>query len=73
MCHAVPVKIVERVGSDGVGERDGLILDIDLSLVPEAAPGDLVIVHVGIALAKIDQTEAAEILKLREAILGTSI
>ncbi|MER2514445.1 MAG: hypothetical protein ABTQ25_18860 [Nitrosomonas ureae] len=33
----------------------------------------MVIVHVGIALAKIDQTEADEILKLREAILGTSI
>jgi hydrogenase expression/formation protein HypC len=73
MCHAVPVKIIERAGSDGVGERDGLILDIDLSLVPDAAAGDLVIVHVGIALAKVDQTEAAEILKLREAILGTSI
>jgi hydrogenase expression/formation protein HypC len=71
MCHAIPVKVVKRVGSEGVGERDGLVLDIDLSLLPDAVPGDLVIVHVGIALAKVDESEAAEILKLREALLGT--
>jgi hydrogenase expression/formation protein HypC len=59
------------VGSEGVGERDGLVLDIDLSLLPDAVPGDLVIVHVGIALAKVDESEAAEILKLREALIGT--
>jgi hydrogenase expression/formation protein HypC len=57
MCHAIPVRIRERNGDQGVGERDGLEIDIDLSLLPEAKVGDQVIVHVGIALSQITDDE----------------
>ena len=57
MCHAIPVRIRARNGDQGVGERDGLEIDIDLSLLPEAKVGDRVIVHVGIALSQITDDE----------------
>ncbi len=57
MCLAVPLVLKEIIGTTGIGERDGVFIEIDLSLVPEAVIGDELIVHVGIALSVIDRTE----------------
>jgi hydrogenase expression/formation protein HypC len=45
-------------------ELDGMRKDISLALVEDVAVGDYVIVHVGYALQKLDQAEAAETLAL---------
>lgn len=68
MCHAIPVRIKSRDGDQGVGERDGLTIDIDLSLLPEAMPGDDVIVHVGIALSLIEDEGSETQLELKDHV-----
>lgn len=65
MCLGVPGKIVEitqydlRTGKVAFG---GIIRDVCLEYVPEAAVGDWVIVHVGFAISRMDEAEAARTL-----------
>ncbi len=37
---------------------DGIIKEASLELVPEAKEGDYVLIHVGIAISLVDETEA---------------
>jgi hydrogenase expression/formation protein HypC len=39
----------------------GIVKEVNLSCVPEAAVGDYVIVHVGVALSKLDEEEARRV------------
>lgn len=72
MCLAVPGKLIEiqdagemlRAGRVDFG---GVVREVNLSLVPEAAVGDYVVVHVGVALSVVDQDEAHQVFEyLRE-------
>ena len=67
MCLGIPGKIVEitsekQYARTGRVSFSGLIKEINLSYVPEAVAGDYVIVHVGFAIAKVDEQEAAKIM-----------
>ena len=66
MCLAVPARVVEIFeGGDlrmGKVELGGVRRAVCLEHVPEAVVGDHVLVHVGFALARIDEEEAARIL-----------
>ena len=42
--------------------------EVNLSLVPEAQVGDYVLVHVGVALQRIDAAEAERVFELLEAV-----
>ena len=64
MCTAIPTKLVKRYGERGIVEKDGLELEVDLSLVPEALTGDYLIIHVGLALSIMDEIEALETINL---------
>ena len=72
MCLAVPGKIVEIRDHDpvmrqGTVDFGGVSKEINLSFVPEAKPGDYVLVHAGFALNTIDEAEAAQVFEyLRE-------
>jgi hydrogenase expression/formation protein HypC len=72
MCLAVPGRILSVSDDDPVlrvGRVDfgGVVKAINLAYVPEARIGDYVLVHVGFALAVIDETEARRTLAcLRE-------
>lgn len=66
MCLAIPGKIVSVSGDDPlsrVGRIDfgGILKEASLAYVPEATIGDYVIVHVGFALSRVDEAEAAKI------------
>jgi hydrogenase expression/formation protein HypC len=65
MCLAIPGRVTEAVRENGVlmGKVDfsGIFRRICLDLVPDVAPGDYVLVHVGFALARIDESRAAEL------------
>ena len=50
----------------------GLIKEINLAYVPEAAIGDFVLVHVGFAISVIDQAEASRVLDHLREIDGLS-
>lgn len=64
MCLAVPGRILSTSGDDPllrVGRVDfgGLVKEVNLAYVPEAAVGDHVLVHVGFAISVLDEAEAA--------------
>ena len=68
MCLAIPGKIVsiEENSSPKIAKVSfgGALRDICIDWVPDAKPGEYVLVHVGFALNKIDEEEANETLKL---------
>jgi len=66
MCLAVPGRILSACGDDplmrlGRVDFGGLVKEINLAFVPEASVGDYILVHVGFAIARIDEAEAARI------------
>ena len=67
MCLGVPGQLVERLPDEGglpfgLVTFDGLRQRVCLACVPEAAPGDHVVVHAGLALSVLDEAEAARLL-----------
>ena len=69
MCLAIPGRIVELIDEEnGVAkvEVGGVRRNINLGLLSdiEVKPGDYVLIHVGFAMSKIDEHEAAETLRL---------
>lgn len=68
MCLAVPGKIVGESEIDGIRigkvQFGGITRDAYLDYVPDAKPGDYVMVHVGFAITKVDAEEAARTLSL---------
>jgi len=66
MCLAVPGKIVSIEEADATfrsGRVDfaGIVKNVNLSYVPEAAVGNYVVVHVGFALSIVDEKEAQQV------------
>src|ERR1700687_1983954 len=74
MCLAIPARLVEYLDEDrmyGKVELGGVQRRINTSLlVGEDAtePGEYVLVHVGFALSRVSETEAAETLRILEAM-----
>jgi hydrogenase expression/formation protein HypC len=73
MCLAVPGQILSTSGDTPltrVGRVDfgGVVKEINLAYVPEAAVGDHVLVHVGFAISVIDEAEAARVFAHLEEI-----
>ena len=67
MCLAIPGK-VEEISTDGlirVGRVNfgGVVKNVCLDYVPEVEVGDYTIVHVGFAIAKIDEETAEQTLQ----------
>lgn len=66
MCLAVPGRVVAIEGDGELRmariDFDGVMRDVCLAYVPEARLGDYVLVHVGFAIATIDESEARETL-----------
>ncbi len=65
MCLAVPAKIT-RLEESGHGTASYLGSEVaaNFCLVPQAKPGDWVIIHAGFAISVMDETEARETLRL---------
>ena len=68
MCLAVPGRLTELYARDGMRmgkvDFDGVVRDVCLECLGEASPGDYVLVHVGFALTRIDEAEAARVFAL---------
>ncbi len=69
MCLGVPMRVMSIDGTDIVAEIDGVERDASLMILDEEVRvGDFVIIHAGFAIARLDEEEAQETLKLmREA------
>lgn len=72
MCLAIPgqVQSITEIGMNRVGliQFGGVERQVILDFLPEAKPGDYVLVHVGFALSKIDEAEAQSTLELIERL-----
>jgi hydrogenase expression/formation protein HypC len=73
MCLAVPGQITEidedgALGRAGKISFGGIIKETNLSCVPEAVPGDYVLVHAGFALSIVNEEEARQVLGYLEAL-----
>ncbi len=65
MCLAIPTRLIEiRPGAQALVDLGGIGKEISIALVPEAAVGDYVIVHVGHAIGLIDPEEAERSLRM---------
>ena len=67
MCLAIPGRIESLAGDDpltrtGRVSFDGIVKSVSLACVPDAGVGDYVIVHVGIAISKLDEEAARQTL-----------
>src|SRR5580658_4569414 len=64
MCLAIPGKLLS-VAPDangiimGKANFGGIVKEVCLQYTPDAVPGEYVLVHVGFALGKVDEAEAA--------------
>jgi len=71
MCLAIPGKLIE-IATDLNGVRmgranfGGIVKQVCLEYTPDVRLGDFVLVHVGFALGKVDEAEAARTYKLLE-------
>lgn len=71
MCLAIPGKLIE-ISQDSQGMRmgradfGGIVKQVCLEYTPEVNAGDYVLVHVGFALGKVDEEEAARTYQLLE-------
>ena len=63
MCLGIPGQVVEVRDELGVAFAKvrfaGIVRDVCLACQPDVVAGDYVLVHVGFAIAKIDEAEAA--------------
>ena len=72
MCLGIPGKVVETFREHGIlmGKVDfgGVSKRVCLDHVQEVVPGDYVLVHVGFALARIDEAEAHRVFDFLEGM-----
>lgn len=66
MCLAIPGKIIsidaelDETFRQGKVSFGGIIKTVNLCMVPEAVPGNFVLVHVGVAISTVDEQEAQQ-------------
>lgn len=72
MCLGIPGKVVETYREHDVlmGKIDfgGVAKRACLEHVPEVQPGEYVLVHVGFALSRIDETEARRVFEFLDGM-----
>jgi hydrogenase expression/formation protein HypC len=66
MCLAIPGRITSVTGDDtlsrtGKVDFGGVQKEVNLACVPEARVGDYVMVHVGFAISRVEESEANEV------------
>ena len=72
MCLAIPGLVVETFERDGMHmarvQFGGIVREACLEYVPDAKAGEYVLVHVGFAISRIDEEEAARTYALLEEL-----
>lgn len=65
MCLALPAQITQLLDNErAIVNLGGVTKEISISLLNQIAVGDYVIIHVGYALTRLDETEAQKTLGL---------
>jgi len=70
VCLGIPGKILDVYESQGLRmakvQFGGIVREACLQYVPETVAGDYVVVHVGFAISRLDEEEAARTYRLLE-------
>jgi len=69
MCLAIPGRVVEITDEHNRLARvdvSGVLRNVNTGLLDDVRPDDWVLIHVGFALSKVDEEEAAATLRLLE-------
>ena len=76
MCLGIPGEVVSVTSHDGLPFGDvrfgGVTREVCLVCHPDVQPGEFVLVHVGMAIARIDRAEASRAWRVLEAIGQTA-
>jgi hydrogenase expression/formation protein HypC len=77
VCLALPGRICAVQGDAPLSRRadvdfGGARREVSLAFVPEAAVGDFVIVHVGVALQRLDEDAALALLREIDSLAGSA-
>lgn len=64
MCLAIPARIIELEGDKAIVDAMGNRFKAKTTLLPDAKLGDLVLVHAGFAISRVDEEEARKTWKL---------
>ncbi|NBC84031.1 MAG: HypC/HybG/HupF family hydrogenase formation chaperone [Bacteroidetes bacterium] len=64
MCLSIPGKVLAIRGDKADVSIQGNLVEVSLQLVEDVKVNDYVLVHVGFALEKINDSEATEMLKV---------
>ena len=64
LCLAIPAQISEIRETMATVDLGGVRREVSVVMVPEAKPGDYVLVHAGYAIQLVDQEEALVTLEL---------
>lgn len=72
MCLAIPMRVVAVNGLIATCEAKGIARDVSLMMMRHdpVAPGDMLMIHVGYALQKIDEEEARAAWALYDEMLA---
>ena len=72
MCLGIPGRVIETFREHGIlmGKVDfgGVAKRVCLDHVADVAPGDYVLVHVGFALARVDEAEAHRVFEFLDSM-----
>lgn len=60
MCLAIPLELVEVSGNQAIGERNGVRRSIRVDFIPDAKPGEYVMVHAGFAIERLSPEQAKQ-------------
>ena len=67
MCLAVPARVVELHNSTATISVEGVLREVDVSLIDEPRLGDFVLIHAGFAIHRWEQSEVEELEAIRAA------
>ena len=64
MCLAIPGRIIDINGQDAKIDYNGISKNASLRLAPDAALGDIVLVHAGFIIQVLDRDDGEELERL---------
>ena len=69
MCVAVPLRVLQRIDVDrALVEQGDMAREVNIRLVPDVIEGEYVLVNLGVAVQKLSEQEAEDILDLWDQI-----
>ena len=68
MCLAVPLRLTEVNGKNGIGERSGITRNVRLDFISDPKPGDYVLIHAGFAIERLDPDQARESIRAAKEV-----